>query len=162
MLAFNQSVPSLQLIPLSPLPTSSSLLILLSLVPSPSFLKCRRRGAAGRLRRRFGSGGAATTPGTALGPEGCHPRGRPGLSRAPARTPQSPKSHREVWVGKAQNKGRALKGGPLPRRLKLMGMRRQRKGPPLWSGPPVVRCYLVGWRTPFRIRPCTGVEGVPG
>ena len=42
-------------------------------------------------------------PGTALGPGGCHPRGRPGLSRAPAHTPQSPKSHWEVWVGKARN-----------------------------------------------------------
>ena len=74
---------------------SSSPLILLFLVlrhPSYSFLEWRGRGTTGRLGRRFGSGGAATTPGTALGPRGCHPRGRPGLSRAPARTPQHPKT----------------------------------------------------------------------
>ena len=58
-------------------------------------------------------------PGTALGPGGCHPRGRPGLSRAPARTPQSPKSHWEVWVGKVQAKGRFE--GVLPWRVKPMG-----------------------------------------
>ena len=44
-------------------------------------------------------------PGTALGPGCCHPRGRPGLSRAPARTPQFLKSHWEVWMGKARNEG---------------------------------------------------------
>ena len=65
MLAFNRSVPSLPLIPLSPLLTSLSLLILLFFVPCLPSLKCRRRGAAGRLRRRFGSQGAATTPGAA-------------------------------------------------------------------------------------------------
>ena len=77
---------------------------LILLLPSYPFLECRRRGAAGRLRRCLGRG-AATTPGTALGPGGCHPRGRPGLSRAPARTPQSPKSHWEVWAGEARNGG---------------------------------------------------------
>ena len=35
-----------------------------------------------------------------------------------------------MWVGKRQTKGKALKGGPLPWRRKLMGTRRQRKGPP--------------------------------
>ena len=62
------------------------------------FLECRRRGSAGRLRRRLGSGGAATTHVTALGPGGCHPRGRPGHSRTPARTLQSLKSNWEVCV----------------------------------------------------------------
>ena len=80
------------------LPSNSFLPILLFLILFIFFptLECRRRGAAGRLRCRLGSGGAATTPGTALGPGGCHPRGRPGLSRAPARKPQSPKSYWEV------------------------------------------------------------------
>ena len=44
-------------------------------------------------------------PGTALGPGGSHPRGQPGLSRAPACTPQYPKSRWEVWAGKARNEG---------------------------------------------------------
>ena len=74
------------------LPSDSFLPILLFLIlfiflPTS---ECRRRGVAGRLRCRLGSGGAATIPGTALGPGGCHPRGRPGLSRAPARTPHYP------------------------------------------------------------------------
>ena len=88
MLAFYRSVPSLPLSPShSPL-TLLPLLILLFPIHCPSsFRECRRRGAAGRLRRRLGSEGAATTPGTAPGPGGCHSRGRPGLSRAPARTP---------------------------------------------------------------------------
>ena len=42
-----------------------------------------RRPAQTPLRVR----GAATMPGAALGPGGCDARGRPGLSRAPARTP---------------------------------------------------------------------------
>ena len=100
------------------LPSDSFLPILLFLILFISLptSECRRRGAAGRLRCRLGSGGAATTPGTALGPGGCHPRGRPGLSRAPARTPQSPKSHWEVWVGEARNGDleEALKAGFLP------------------------------------------------
>ena len=54
---------------------SFPLLFLLLCLPSYIFLECRRRRAAGRLRRRLGSGGAATTPGTALGPGGCHGRG---------------------------------------------------------------------------------------
>ena len=66
------------------LPSSSPRILLFLILrhPSYSFLECRRRGAMGRLGRCFGSGGAATTPGAALGPGGCHPRGRPGLSRA--------------------------------------------------------------------------------
>ena len=74
------------------LPSSAPLILLFLILrhPSYSFLEWRERGATVRLGRRFGSGGAATTPGTALGPAGCHPRGRPVLSRAPARTPQRP------------------------------------------------------------------------
>ena len=100
------------------LPSNSFLPILLFLIlfiflPT---LECHRRGAAGRLRCRLGSGVAATTPGTALGPGGCHHRGRPGLSLAPARTPQSPKSYWEVWVGEARNgdSEEALKAGLFP------------------------------------------------
>ena len=66
---------------------------------SPYFLlECGRRGAAGQPRCRLG--GAATTPGTALPVGG--PGGRPRLSRAPARTPQSPKSHWEAWAGEVR------------------------------------------------------------
>ena len=67
------------------LPSSSPLILLFLILrhPSYSFLECRRRGATGRLGRRFGSVGGATAPGTALGPRGCRPRGRPGLSSAP-------------------------------------------------------------------------------
>ena len=74
----------------SPFPSPSPLILIFLILrhPSYSFLEWRGRGATGRLGRRFGCGGAATTPGTALGPGGCHPRGRPGLSRAPARTSQ--------------------------------------------------------------------------
>ena len=71
-------------------------------------------------------------PGTALGPGGCHPRDRAGLSRALARTPQSPKSHWEARVGKARNEGGGPKGGSSLWRLKLMGTR-QGEGPFLWS-----------------------------
>ena len=73
-----------------------------------SFLECGRRGAAGRPRRRLGGGPrgeAATTPGTALGCPGgggSRPGGRPGLSRAPAHTLLSPKSHWGVGVGEAR------------------------------------------------------------
>ena len=59
-------------------------LFLTLLPPSHPLLECRRRRAAGRLRRCLGRGGrpprpgprwvpgAATTPRTALGPGGCH------------------------------------------------------------------------------------------
>ena len=107
-LGFYYSAPSFQFSHFLPQRSHSSLppipLFLILLPSSYPFLECRRRGAAGRLRRCLGSGGA-TTPGAALGPGGCHPRGRPGLSRAPARTPQSPKSHWEVWAGEARNGG---------------------------------------------------------
>ena len=76
------------------------------------------------------SGVAAITPGTALGPGGCHPRGRPGLSRAPASTSQSPKSHWEVWVGKVRNEGGGSERQTFAWQLKLVGMRRQSEGPP--------------------------------
>ena len=103
--------------------------MLLTRLPSPSFLcsfsssfflpsfysllECGRRGAVGRPRRRLGGGPrgeAATTPGTALGgPGGSRPGARPGLSRAPARTPLSPKSHWEVRAGEARRaRGDAL------------------------------------------------------
>ena len=68
------------------LPSSSLFFVIL---PTPS-----QNAAGGEPRAgsdaASGAGGAATTPGTALGPGGCHPRGQPGLSRAPARTPQHP------------------------------------------------------------------------
>ena len=78
------------------------LLLLLSLPSSYFLLECGRRGAAGRPRRRLGGGprGTAATTGT--------PGGRPGLSRAPVRTPQSPKSHWGVWVGEARKREEML------------------------------------------------------
>ena len=75
---------------ISPFSSGSYPLLPHSSFPSYPFLECRKQGAAGRLRCRLGSGGAATTPGTILGPGGYHPRGRPGLPRAPARTPHYP------------------------------------------------------------------------
>ena len=77
----------------------------LSFLPSSS-LECRKRGAAGRLRRRLGSGGTVTTPGTALGPGGCHPRGRPLLSRAPACAPQSRRATGRCGWGSAKRRRR--------------------------------------------------------
>ena len=57
-------------------------------------------------------------------------RGRPGLSRAPARTPQSPKSHWEVWVGEA----RGEENETLAAVTDADGGRREGKARvPLWS-----------------------------
>ena len=85
---FPKSTPSYP-----PLPDTSS-----SFLPLPRVPQAGSRRLAQTLPRERG---AATTPMTALGPGGCHPKGRPGLSRAPACTPQSPKSHWEVWAGEA-------------------------------------------------------------
>ena len=64
MLAFHRSVPSVPLSPSHSPPTLLPLLILLSLIHRPSpFREWRRRGAAGRLRRRLGSGGGPPRPG---------------------------------------------------------------------------------------------------
>ena len=164
MLAFHRSVPSFPLSPSHSPPTLLPLLILLFLIHPSPFREWHRRGAAGRLRRPLRSGGAATAPGTVLGPGGCHPRGRPGLSRAPARTPQSPKSHWEVWVGKARNEGGGSKGRSLPWRLKLMGTRRQGEGSLIMErflGEPSLLGEGLDRGTPFRIQHCLKVEGAP-
>ena len=78
--------------------------------------------ATGRLRHPLGGRGAATTPGTALDPGGCHRRGRPGLSRAPTCTPQSSKSILEVWVQEGRGAGRRGSKGRFSLQCpKLMG-----------------------------------------
>ena len=60
------------------LPNSSPLTLLFLILrhPSYSFLECRRRGATGRLGRRFGSGGG-----------GHHARDRAGSRRLPPQRP---------------------------------------------------------------------------
>ena len=146
--------------PLPPPLSSSSSSSLILLLPSlPSFLlECRRRGAAGRLQRRLGSGGAATMPGTAPGPGGCYPRGRPGLSRAPARTPQSPKSHWEVWVGKRKRRG-GSEGVFAVASEADGGVKARRRPFLLWSG----SCVAPGWIrwAPFPIWCCPKVGRCP-
>ena len=94
MLAFYRSVPSFPLSPSHSPPTLPPLLILLFLThrPSPS-RECRRRGAAGQLRRRLGSGGAATTPGTALGPGAATPEAGPGSPAPRPARPTTPTCH---------------------------------------------------------------------
>ena len=63
--------------PPPPHPSSSSLLL-------PETADGEPRAGSDAASER---GGGRPTPGAVLGPGGCHPRGRPGLSRAPARTP---------------------------------------------------------------------------
>ena len=113
--------------------------------------ECRRRGATGRLRRRLGSGGVATTSGTALGPGGCHPRGRPGLSRAPART-HAPISEEPLGgVGGRSAKrrlGRYSKGRSFAAVTEADGDGRRAKVLLLWRGErAVLWCSLESWRS---------------
>ena len=93
----------------------------------------------------------ATTPRTALGPGGCHPRGRTGLSRTPARTPQSPKSHWEVWAGEARNE-EGSKGG-FAVVTEADGDEMSGAGPPFMERP-----SLLGAR--FRIGHLPGLVGI--
>ena len=66
-------------------------------------------GGEPRAGSGAGSGGAATTPGTALGPGGCHPRGRPGLSRAGPHAPISEELLGGVGGRSAKRREEALK-----------------------------------------------------
>ena len=129
------------------LPNSSPLTLLFLILrhPSYSFFEWRGRGATGRLGRRFGSRGATTMPGTALGPGGCHPRGQP---PRPAR-PQSPKCHWAAWVGEARSGEARLEGQVFAAVAEAdEGRERGRKVIPLWSRPssdPFVVPGEVGW-----------------
>ena len=87
---------------------SSSPLILLFLIlrhPSYSFLEWRRRGATGRLGRRLGSRGAATTPGPRWVPEAATPEAGPGSSarRLPPITTSTAQAVFTIWMLPALN-----------------------------------------------------------
>ena len=102
------------------LPSSSPLILLFFILrhPSYSFLEWRGRRTTGRLGRRFGCGGAATTPGPRWVPEAATPEAGPGspaprpahlntLTRRPLdpRMPGYPEYLRGPW-GASEGRGK--------------------------------------------------------
>ena len=120
------------------LPSSPSIFVILT-TPSQNAAGGEPRAGSDAAS---GAGGAATTPGTVLGSGGCHPRGRPGLSRAPARTP--PISEEPLGGVGGESSAKRRRGSKDRSLLRWPKLMRDEKGGGRWSS------YGAGLRvTPF-------------